>query len=138
MKYYLILLILVFTLFFFKRKKKAVMFDIDDTLIFVSGESNEPVINLLIDCRKKGLLIIIITARNSKYTEETKKQLAEYGIEYDYLYLRQSPQDNHDMFKSDVKKRFYENGITTIMSVGDKEMDITGPYSGLKIKLPDI
>ena len=138
MKYYLILLILVFTLFFFKRKKKAVMFDIDDTLIFVSGESNEPVINLLNDCRKKGLLIIIITARNSKYTEETKKQLAEYGIEYDYLYLRQSPQDNHDMFKSDVKKRFYENGITTIMSVGDKEMDITGPYSGLKIKLPDI
>ena len=34
-------------------EKDAVMFDIDDTLIFTNGKANVPIINLLIQKRKE-------------------------------------------------------------------------------------
>ncbi len=39
----------------------AVMFDIDDTLIFTSGRSNTPIIELLNRADKLGYKIVIIT-----------------------------------------------------------------------------
>ena len=41
----------------------AVMFDIDDTLIFTNGEPNVPIIELLYDTKKQGYKVVIITAR---------------------------------------------------------------------------
>ncbi len=41
----------------------AVMFDIDDTLIFTNGQSNDPIIELLNIAVYMGYKIIIITAR---------------------------------------------------------------------------
>mgnify|MGYP000713333562 CR=1 FL=1 len=43
----------------------AVMFDIDDTLIFTSGRLNVPIYELLIIAKRMGYKIIIITARPS-------------------------------------------------------------------------
>jgi len=54
------------------------------------------------------------------------------------LHLRKNPHDNYFMFKSDIKKFYLMNeNINVILSVGDNEMDVVGPYSGFYIKLPD-
>ena len=39
----------------------AVMFDIDDTLIFTDGNPNIPIIELLYDAKSQGYKIVIIT-----------------------------------------------------------------------------
>jgi predicted HAD superfamily phosphohydrolase YqeG len=118
-----------------KLDNQAVMFDIDNTLLHFTFLPIKPIINLLNECKKRGFLIVIITARDSRYKKETEKDLL--GIQYDYLYMRHDPVDNHVMFKSDVKQMLHEkNGITTVMSVGDNSMDIIGDHSGYKLKLP--
>ena len=123
------------------KDKSAVMFDIDDTLLFVNGDKLSPItpiIDLLNYCITKDLLIIIITARSSNYRTETIKHLNKYGINYSYLYLRKSPQDDNDMnFKSRVKQKLLnDHNITILMSVGDQMVDIVGDYSGYCLKLP--
>jgi predicted secreted acid phosphatase len=122
-------------------EKSAVMFDIDDTLLYVNKNKLtpiKPIINLLNYCINKDLLILIITAREQKYREETIRDLNNNNIRYSFLYLRQSPKDDHDYFKSHVKEELYNNyGITTILSVGDNYIDILGSYSGYGIKLPN-
>jgi hypothetical protein len=124
-----------------KVKNPMVMFDIDDTLLFVNNDNSftriEPMINLLNYCLKNEIAVLIVTARDSRYLNETKNDLAKNGIKYNYIYLRKSPQDNHQYFKSDVKKMYTESGFTVIMSVGDNEVDIIGDYSGYSIKLPN-
>jgi hypothetical protein len=123
--------------------KPAVMFDIDDTLLSVDDTIAftpiKPIISLLNECIKRNLLVLIITARDSSGREETISQLDKYNIRYSFLYLRQSPEDDHIMFKSNVKSNLLEKyGITTVMSIGDNEIDIIGPNSGYGIKLPNI
>jgi predicted secreted acid phosphatase len=121
-------------------KNPSVMFDIDDTLLY-NGEMGElspikPIIKLLNLCRSKALDIIIITARDSLYTEQTIEDLKKYNINYDILYLKKS-KENYSTFKSDAKKRYTMEGYTFIMSVGDNDIDVIGPYSGYGIKLPN-
>ena len=129
----------------------AVMFDIDDTLISLKDKPIKPIIKLVGECNKRGIKVLILTARDSVYTQETVQDLIDNGIYpnfenykipktavyYDYLYLRKSPQDNHELFKSNVKERFAKNGIHVIMSIGDNDIDVVGKYSGYAIKLPN-
>jgi len=119
----------------------TVMFDIDDTLLYVSGDSLvpiKPIIKLLNYCLRNKFIVLIITARDSLYTEHTKKDLSKNNINYDYLYLRVSPQDDCPTFKSDIKKMYLDwYGLKTVMSVGDNDIDINGQYSGYCIKLPN-
>jgi hypothetical protein len=134
----------------------AVMFDIDDTLLnSQTGRPIKPIIKLLGNCNLLGLKVIIITARDSIYTTETMQDLAKLNIYpvyqqrfnnsptekfyYDYLYLRHDPNDNHNFFKSNVKRFIQEHdGIYTVMSIGDNTIDIVGDYSGYCIKLPNL
>jgi len=123
----------------------AVMFDIDDTLLFSKTfEPIPPIIRLLNECAARHFFIMIVTARDSIYTKETIKDLENINLRegiggnYNYLYLRKSPKDNHLYFKSGVKKSFYEKGFVTVMSVGDNQIDIIGNYSGYCIKLPNL
>jgi predicted secreted acid phosphatase len=126
---------------------KAVMFDIDDTLLFSETfKPIKPIIKLLADCKRMGLVVLIVTARDSRYTKETIQDLINIGIYppstpgelcYDFLYLRHSPQEDNEQFKSNVKKIFYNKGLETIMSVGDNNIDVLGDYSGYGIKLPN-
>jgi hypothetical protein len=131
----------------------AVMFDIDDTIIFSqSGKPIKPIIKLMKYCNKKGFLVIIITARPNNYKKETIAELENNKIYstydnfhscksdafYDFIYLRKSPQDDNIMFKSKIKELLLnKNGIFTVMSLGDNEIDVIGDYSGYCIKLPN-
>jgi len=108
------------------EKKDAVMFDIDDTLIFTNGRANTEMIDLLNYSKRLGYKIIIITARPfSIVTRQfTIIQLKKYGIIYDELYL--TPALN----KGNVKK---QSGYNYILSVGDQETDLTHTKYGIKI-----
>ena len=126
-----------------------VMFDIDDTLLYSTLKPIKPIIKLMKECNKRGIKVIIITARDSIYTNETIEDLMynniylkEYHIPknavyYDYIYLRHSPQDDNEMFKSKVKEKMFNQNLFTIMSIGDNNIDIIGNYSGYGIKLPN-
>ncbi len=114
------------------------MFDIDDTLIFLSNEPNKSIVKLLNKCIKDNLIVIIITARDKQYTNETIHQLKSHNIKYASLFLRNPQTDDINTFKSKIKQKLLENSeITTIMSVGDNEIDVNGPYSGYFLKLPN-
>jgi len=121
----------------------AVMFDIDDTLISVKGQTLiKPIKNLLDHCISKGLLVIIITARDSLYKIQTQQDLNKFSINYSSLYLHERipNETNEDFynFKSNLKKYLYQKyKIKVIMSVGDQDMDIIGEYSGYGLKLPN-
>jgi predicted secreted acid phosphatase len=122
---------------FFDLKHPAVMFDIDDTLIHYSGKPIKPIIKLLNECIKLKLIVIIITARDFRFKDETIKELKKHGIKYHLLYLRKQT-DNIRTFKSNIKKHLKEtDDITIILSVGDNIIDVDGEYSGYFIKLPN-
>lgn len=123
---------------FFNMKNPAVMFDIDDTLINQKGKPIKPIIKLLKKCLKESLIVLIITARDSYYYEDTVRQLKDLGINYSFLYLRDSSHDDLYHFKSKIKETLSQyHDINTIMSIGDNIVDIEGEYSGYFIKLPN-
>jgi len=96
----------------------AVMFDIDDTLIWTNGTPNKPIINLLHKMKRLGYKIVIITARPGLHfvVQWTIKQLANHGIGYDYLGFTDAST------KSLMKRRL---GYNFVLSVGDMPTDWT-------------
>ena len=109
-------------------EKDAVMFDIDDTLIFTNGNANVPIIKLLHYAKHLGYKIIIITARPAmKWNLEiTQYQLKQYGIPYDALVI--TPAYN----KGNIKR---ESGLNYVLSVGDQDTDLTETQNALKIMI---
>ena len=109
-------------------EKDAVMFDIDDTLIFTNGNANVPIIKLLHYAKYLGYKIIIITARPliPATVEFTKFQLNQYGIPYDVLVI--TPAQN----KGNVKRK---SGLNYILSVGDMDTDLTDTQYAMKIMI---
>ena len=120
--------------------KPCVMFDIDDTLLDVTGNRLKKIkqmIELLNLAKRYNLLILIITARDVKFLKETKDDLRRHKIYYDMLFLRK-PTDDFYEFKSKLKESLAMNhGVHTILSVGDNFWDISGAYSGYGLKLPN-
>ena len=109
-------------------KRDAVMFDIDDTLIFANGRANKPVIKILRRAHDLGYKIIIITARfpySKQIRQYTKQQLQDYQIPYHKLFI--VPAEN----KGKVKKK---TGLRYILSVGDKDTDLTNSKHTLKVE----
>ena len=104
----------------------AVMFDIDDTLIFTDGRPNIPIINLLHGARAMGYNIIIITARPGlgHVINWTVNQLQEYEIVYDYLGFTSA--ETKGLMKKQLPYNF-------ILSVGDMPTDLTESNHGLNI-----
>jgi len=104
----------------------AVMFDIDDTLIFTDGEPNKPIIELLHEALGMTYKIIIITARPliDSNIERTMKQLDEYDIPYDYLGFASA--DTKGLMKKQLPYNF-------ILSVGDLPTDLTDSKHALNI-----
>lgn len=101
----------------------AVMFDIDDTLIFTDGEPNDPIIDLLRIARHLGYKIVIITARPGlkHVIEWTIRELSSYNITYDYLGFTSA--QTKILMKRELPYNF-------ILSVGDMPTDLTGsPYA---------
>lgn len=110
------------------KGKDAVMFDIDNTLIFTNGRANVPVIQLLHECKRLGYIIVIMTARPMipGMLQVTKYQLYTYGIPYDYLYI--TPAEN----KGNLKR---QTGYRYILSVGDMDTDLTDTDYIIKISI---
>ena len=104
----------------------AVMFDIDDTLIFTSGRSNTPIIELLNRADKLGYKIVIITARPGiePTIQWAIRQLDEYKIRYDYLGFT-SP-ETKDTMKRSLPYSF-------VLSVGDMPTDLSASKHFLNI-----
>lgn len=105
----------------------AVMFDIDDTLIFYDEKPNYPIIQLAQYARERGYKIVIITARpdyprNRIYTQ---MELSMYEIPYDLIIY--SSHENKPLIKQKLSSEF-------ILSVGDLWTDVTD--SKHYIKLP--
>lgn len=96
----------------------AVMFDIDDTLIWTDGTPNKPIIQLLHKVGSLGYKIVIITARPGLHfvIEWTRQQLANHGIVYDYLGFTSAST------KTLMKRRL---GYNFVLSVGDMPTDWT-------------
>jgi predicted HAD superfamily phosphohydrolase YqeG len=104
----------------------AVMFDIDDTLIFTDGRANTAMIELLNEAILLGYKIIIITARpNSKdVIKWTIEQLRMYKIGYHYI-----------GFTSAITKTVMKQSLpfNFILSVGDLQTDLTDSQHVLNI-----
>ena len=100
------------------RDRDAVMFDIDDTLIFISGEPNVPMISFLQQAKVLGYIIVIITARPNiePVINGTVQQLRRLGIDFDHIGFV-SAED-----KGLLKRT---SGFNYILSVGDLETDLT-------------
>ena len=96
----------------------AAMFDIDDTLIWINGEPNTPIIQLLHKMKALGYKIVIITARPGfeMAVRWTQEQLANHGIVYDYLGFTSAET------KTLMKRRL---GYNFVLSVGDMPTDWT-------------
>jgi hydroxymethylpyrimidine pyrophosphatase-like HAD family hydrolase len=102
--------------------RDAVMFDIDDTLIWKDGTPNKPIIQLLHKVRALGYKIVIITARPGLHfvVQWTRQQLTNHGIIYDYLGFTSAST------KTLMKKQL---GYNFVLSVGDLPTDWTdSPY----------
>lgn len=104
----------------------AVMFDIDDTLIFTNGNPNIPMIELLYQARKMGYKIVIITARPGigHVIRWTTEQLRDYKIPYDYLGFTSA--DTKGLMKNHLPYNF-------VLSVGDLPTDLTNSEHALNI-----
>lgn len=100
------------------RTNDAVMFDIDDTLIFTDGTPITHMIELLHIARHLGYKIVIITARPGlkPVIDWTINQLGKYNIPSDYLGFTSAST------KTLMKKRLPYNFI---LSVGDLDTDLT-------------
>ena len=97
----------------------AVMFDIDDTLIYTNGNSITPMIELLHVARRLGYKIVIITARPgiNPTIHWTINQLRNHRIYYDYLGFTSA--ETKILMKKNLPYNF-------ILSVGDMSTDLTG------------
>jgi len=124
------------------------MFNIDYTLLYVPNKNNgnliliKPIKNLLDFCINKGLLIIIITARDIAYKNHTIQELNKHSINYTSLYLHEpfvgETAEDFNNFKSEIKRYLFQKyKIKIIMSVGDNNIDVIGKYSGYGLKLPN-
>lgn len=108
------------------HKNDAVMFDIDDTLIFLNGTLNTPIVELLHYSKSLGYKIIIITARPilRPVINFTINQLKRHGIPYDVLGF--TPALNKGNMKKEMEYNF-------ILSVGDMPTDLTDTVYALKV-----
>ena len=106
----------------------AVMFDIDDTLIYSStGYPIHEMVELLHTSRMLGYEIVIITARSGDLLnmELTTQQLHIFGITPDKIFY--TPPDRKDEVK-------VKTSLNYILSVGDQWTDLGN--SEWWIKLP--
>jgi len=96
----------------------AVMFDIDDTLIYVNKDPITPMIKLLYEAKKMGYNIVLITARPGweEFVKMTVNELNSYNIYYDYLGFTSAT--TKTLMKKELPYNF-------ILSVGDLETDLT-------------
>ncbi len=107
----------------YMKPNDAVMFDIDDTLIFTDGRPNVPIINLLHAAKKIGYNIVIITARPGiEYVVQWTIRRIE-SVWYRVRLFGVYDAETKYLMKQHLPYNF-------ILSIGDMPTDLTGsPYA---------
>jgi acid phosphatase len=89
---------------------------------------------------KRGIKIIFLTGRNSSEYEVTYKNLLQAGyIGFDTLITQRKDEQNlrAEEFKSKKRTELVEMGYDIVGTVGDQWTDLEGPYTGIKVKIPN-
>lgn len=116
----------------------CVVFDIDETLIYLDGTIIKPILDVYNFARNNGYNISIITARTGTVNviRYTIDQLRRLNIKrYDSMFFR--PTQHHDplRFKEMSRKQVTDDGLVIVMSIGDSNWDI-GKYGGKGVIVP--
>lgn len=121
----------------------AIIIDIDDTILFTDPLNTvgidkvnlppNPYIWLIpFICRDYNVKIIILTARNERWLQNTKKNLDLHGIPYDKIIMNKT---KSSLFKIEKRKQL-RNKYTIISEIGDQWPDVSETNDSLAIKLP--
>ena len=138
------------------RKTHAVIFDVDETLVFGDPEEtlgvremelgdhkgqsvfilppNPPIVNIALEAKKKGLKIIILTARPATSKIATLANLDMFKIPYDFIIMNNK--DSDPEFKI-MARRQLSNKFDILLTVGDQPCDCLLPGKSAVLKLPD-
>jgi acid phosphatase len=145
------------------KKNSVVIFDVDETALNNYGlaklmdfgyvydlnkkwneELKAPAIeqtkDLYFYLLNKGFKIIFLTGRNSNEYDVTYKNLIQEGYSGFDTLITQSKENQKlkaQEFKSKVRTELTNQGYEIVGTVGDQWTDLNGPYSGIKIKLPN-
>lgn len=143
--------------------KAAIVFDVDETslsnysylnsidfgfipedwdrwILQEKAEAIAPVLELYKRLSQKGVHTIFITGRTASQYEATFNNLVSQGYtKFDTLIVRQKSGANINAAstKELERKRLAEAGYTIVACVGDQWSDMSGSYTGVKIKLPN-
>jgi acid phosphatase len=145
------------------KSNSAVIFDVDDTALLNYEASKKmgfgyikrmvdewvssrevPAIpqvkNLYEYLLQKNIKIIFLTGRFYHEYEYTFQNLINEGfLKFDTLIVRRQDEQKFSAleFKSKVRIALMERGYDIIGNVGDQWTDLDGPYSGIKVKIPN-
>lgn len=87
-----------------------------------------------------GYTIIFLTGRKHNDYDPTYKNLINQGYtKFEKLIVRSKEEANLSAkeYKSNARAKLANQGYKIVGSIGDQESDITGPYIGKGIKLPN-
>ncbi len=125
-----------------KKMRDAVIYDMDGTLVDVSGirhhvtggntnyhefhmgsvdaPAHEHVIDMLRDHQEAGHAIVIVTARNERYMNICVWWLLFAGVTYDQMYMRKHDDQRPDwQVKKDILAIMRKDGFNPVHAVDD-------------------
>ena len=126
--------------------KDAVIFDMDGTLAHMrrrgpfdwmrvdEDDCDEIVREILLDHKKAGKTIIILTGRDGTALDKTKEWLEFYEIPYDYIFIRKAGDYRKD---SIIKKEIYDNELKdkfNIICIYDDRNQVVKMWRDMGIK----
>jgi hypothetical protein len=117
----------------------TIVFDVDDTLLESDGKCIKPVKLLYDYAIMLGIDTVIITCRKAftDVIQYTKEQLKQCGIiNISTFYFRHVDSKNPWTFKAKARKNIFDRGCNVVMSVGDKDWDVCGEFTGQGVKIP--
>jgi len=89
----------------------------------------------------KGIKVIFLTGRIKDLCPATKKNLIREGYtKFDTLICREKQFSKLTAaeFKLNLRKLLSQKGYNIIATIGDQQSDVTGQFTGIKIKLPNL
>jgi acid phosphatase len=99
-----------------------------------------PVLDLYNYLLKRNFRIIFITGRKEYQYESTFNNLINAGYsKFDTLIVKGEEYSGKtaEKFKSDKRAELVEKGYTIAGTVGDQWSDLSGPYHGIQVKIPN-
>ncbi len=137
-------------------KQKAVIFDIDDTIVFGDPEQiigvkemdlgshngqeifilpvNNQIVKIVEYAKSLGMKIILLTARPPESELASMTNMSMFRVPYDMLIVNKKEAD--PCFKLNTR-RVIANKFHIVLTVGDQITDVLCPGTAAILKLPD-